>query len=139
MKTDTLFPDEQILIKPLFTVAQDWEVPIAGFYIVSPNREIRSIMDFTDAEAIEFIQITRNVRSKMASVLGISDVYLFQNEDTDHLFHLWMFPRYEWMQRFGRKIQSVRPILDYAKKSMTKPSDLEAVRAAAAKMRAALK
>lgn len=54
-----LFPDEIVLTTDNFIVAQDWEVPIAGF-------------------------------------------------------HLWMFPRYEWMKEFGAKIESVRPIMKYA-------------------------
>ena len=50
----------------------------------------------------------------MLETLGINDVYFFQNEDSVHDFHLWMFPRYEWMKKFGIKIESVRPIMQYA-------------------------
>jgi len=54
----------------------------------------------------------------MKEILKIDEVYLFQNEDSDSPFHLWIFPRYRWMEKFGRKIQSVRPIMNYAKENM---------------------
>ncbi len=50
----------------------------------------------------------------MREVNGCDEVYLFQNEDSQHGFHLWLFPRYGWMDQYGRKIQSVRPIMEYA-------------------------
>jgi diadenosine tetraphosphate (Ap4A) HIT family hydrolase len=109
-----LFKDEEIFRSQYFTVSQDWETPIPGFYIVSPRREVESIADLTDDEAIDFVMTTRQVRRGMKEVLGIENVYLFQNEDTLHNFHLWMFPRYEWMDELGVKIQSVRKIMNYA-------------------------
>ena len=103
----------------LFTVGQDWETPIPGFFIISPLRKVRSIAEFTDEEAIEFVNILRRLRKGMEEVLGIKDVYLFENEDTgSHNFHLWVFPRLEWMEKFGRKIESVEPIMTYAKEHM---------------------
>jgi len=35
--------------------------------------------------------------------------------DESHQFHMWMIPRYEWMNEFGRSIESVRPILVYTR------------------------
>jgi hypothetical protein len=49
-----LFPDEVILTTNNFIVAQDWEVPIAGFFILSTKRKIRSIAEFDGEEAREF-------------------------------------------------------------------------------------
>jgi hypothetical protein len=60
----------------------------------------------------------RVVREGMLNELNIKDVYYFQNEDTEHGFHFWIFPRFDWMHKFGTKIESVRPIMDYAKESM---------------------
>ncbi len=109
-----LFPDEIILTTDNFIVAQDWEVPIAGFFILSTRRKIHSISEFTDEEAREFGVLIKKVRIGMNEVLNINDVYFFQNEDLVHGFHLWMFPRYDWMKEFGLKIESVRPIMQYA-------------------------
>ena len=118
MQKKILFPNENIITTKLFTVNQDWEVPIPGFFIVAPLRKIKSIDEFTDAEAIEFIKIVKEIRKGMREILKIEEVYLFQNEDSKHGFHLWMFPRYKWMEKFGTKIQSVRPIMIYAKENM---------------------
>jgi len=111
-----LFPDEIILTTENFVVAQDWEVPIPAFFILSTKRKIRSISEFTDEEATEFGPLIKKVRQGMLVALGIEDVYFFQNEDTEHGFHLWMFPRYEWMREIGVKIESVRPIMLAAQK-----------------------
>lgn len=118
MKEEIIFPNENIIITKYFDVHQDWGVPIPGFFIISPLRKLKYIDQFTDEEAYEFIDLIRKVRTGMRDVLKIEEVYFFQNEDTDHGFHLWIFPRYEWMEKFGRKIQSVRPIINYAKENM---------------------
>jgi diadenosine tetraphosphate (Ap4A) HIT family hydrolase len=123
-----LFPNEKIITSKHFTVSQDWEVPIPGFFIIAPLRKIKSIDEFTDEEATEFISLLRKVRLGMREVLKIKNVYLFENEDSIHGFHMWIFPRYNWMQKFGRKIESVKPIMIYAVKNMTNDETLENVK-----------
>ena len=71
----------------------------------------------------------------MRDVLKIEEVYFFQNEDTEHGFHLWIFPRHKWMEKFGRKIQSVRPIMNYAKENNLNDNSLKVVKENAEKMR----
>ncbi len=129
-----LFPEDKVMRTRLFDVGQDWETPIPGFFVIAPLRKIHSISEFTDREAVEFTNILRKLRTGMKDVLKIKDVYLFENEDTAHSFHFWVFPRYRWMEKFGRKIESVRPIIEYAKKNMTKDSDLKEVRNSVKKM-----
>jgi diadenosine tetraphosphate (Ap4A) HIT family hydrolase len=129
--TKKLFPDQEILSTKNFSAHQDWEVPIVGFFIIaSKNTTKRSIIDFTEEEAHEFIHVAQNVRTAMNEVLGIEDVYLFQNEDSTHGFHLWIFPRHVWMEEFGRKIESVRPIMEYAKGNMNDEKTCDEVREA---------
>ena len=113
-----LFENQKIIETEHFEVHQDWEVPIPAFFIIAAKRKMRSVSDFTTDEAQDFISLLVRVREGMAEALGIKDVYLFQNEDTKHNFHFWVLPRYSWMERFGRKIQSVRPIMQYAKDNM---------------------
>lgn len=133
--TKVLFPNEIVLDTKYFTIAQDWEVPIPAFFIVSVKRKIRSVADFNDDELHEFITIVRKVRQGMRDLLNIRDVYLFHNEDSEHGFHLWIFPRHEWMEKFGRKIQSVRPIMEYAKINMVNENIFQEVRDMVYKMR----
>ena len=118
-----------------FVIKQDSEVPIPGFFIVTSKRKIHSFADFKDDEKKEFIDILCKLRKGMRSVLKIKDVYFFQNEDSEWGFHLWVFPRYRWMEKFGRKIQSVRPIMEHAKKNMTTEKDIQKVHDTSEKMR----
>lgn len=129
-----LFPDEIVIHTQNFNIGQDWEVPIPGFFVIAPNRKIRSLADFSEAEAQEFIFLARKLRQGMRDILGINDVYLFQNEDTEHDFHLWAFPRYQWMERFGRKIESVRPIMNFAIANMTTKPVIKEVKYAVLKL-----
>jgi len=131
--------DEQIVVTENFDVHQDWETPIPGFYIVaSKDLTKKSIEDFTDTESVELIHLLKQVRGAMKEVLAIDVVYIFQNEDSSHGFHVWMFPRYEWMKKFGFKIQSVRPIIEFAQETMATNEVLKEVGDAAEKMRIAL-
>jgi|SRR3989344_6050994 len=131
-----LFKDQVIFNGEHFHIGQDWEVPIPGFFIVAAKRKgVSSIEDFTDAESQEFMTMLRKMRKGMREVLGIKHVYFFQNEDTQHGFHFWLFPRLDWMEQFGRKIESVRPIMDFALANRTDEKSREEVRAQAALMR----
>lgn len=134
-----LFPQDILAQSRFFEVNQDWEVPIEGFMIIAPLvRGKKSLDDFTNEERIDYVQFVSRVRSAMRSALGIAEVYFFQNEDSAYGFHLWMFPRHPWMERFGRKIQSVRPVMEHAKEHMADEKTIAAVKAAAEKIRTAL-
>jgi diadenosine tetraphosphate (Ap4A) HIT family hydrolase len=87
-----------------FTVGQDWEVPILGFLILATkNTKYKRVTEFDKGMQHEFIELLVKIRKLMEIVLKIEDVYFFQNEDTEHGFHVWIFPRHSWMERFGRK------------------------------------
>jgi diadenosine tetraphosphate (Ap4A) HIT family hydrolase len=116
-----------VLSTKYFEVEQDTEVPIPGFMILSSNRHLVGVADLTASEQKDFIKILVKVRKTMQKVLGIKVVYLFQNEDTSSHFHLWMFPRFKWMDKFGNKIESVRPIMEYARKKLKTKKNLEEV------------
>lgn len=135
MTNEILFPNEKIIITNFFDVHQDWKVPISGFFIVESLRKIRSVAEMSDEEVADFINLIRKVRLGMKDILGIEDVYLFQSEDSRHGFHLWIFPRHQWMEQFGRKIESVRPIINYAKENMANEETFRQVKESAAKMR----
>jgi diadenosine tetraphosphate (Ap4A) HIT family hydrolase len=126
----------------LFDVSQDFEIPIPGFMIVSSLRHVSSIDEFTSEESLEFIQILKATRKLQREVLGIETVYLYQEEDASH-FHMWMFPRYGWMNvQFGRNSESLRPIMEYARDSLKTEenlaqldSDIEKLARAASELR----
>jgi diadenosine tetraphosphate (Ap4A) HIT family hydrolase len=134
-----LFPHLEVIVTKNFDVHQDWEVPIPGFFVLASNRKIRSICEFTDEESADFMNILRKIRKGMYDVLNVKDVYLYQNEDSEHGFNLWIFPRYDWMEQFGIKIQSVRPIIDYAKENMVNEKVFIEVKEYAQKMKKYMK
>lgn len=134
-----LFPNDWILKGKYFDVGQDWEYPIPGFYIIGPKRKIRSFSDFTDDEAAEFMSILRRIRNGMRETLGIKDIFVYENEDTEPNFHVWLFPRYQWMEQFGKSIESIRPSMNYAKQKMADAATINQVKEYAKKMREYLK
>ena len=113
-----LFPNEELIRTKYFNVMQDWEVPIPGFFILAANRKLRSIAEFTDEEKKDFINTLVMVRKAMEKALEIKTVVLFQNEDTEYNFHVWIFPRHSWMEKYGNKMKSVPEIVEYAKENM---------------------
>lgn len=114
-----------IIRSKYFDVHQDFEIPIPGFMIVTSLRHVKAVDEFTDDESSEFVKVLRASRKLQRDVLGIKTVYLHQEEDTSHHFHLWMFPRYEWMEsKFGLKAESMRPIMEYARKALKNSEDL---------------
>ena len=134
-----LFPDDTVLVTKTFKVEQDWETPISGFFtIASLDKTKRTIADFTDEELTELILTMKKVRYSMTDCLGIKDVYIFQNEDTETWFHIWMFPRYEWMEKFGLKVESVRPIMNFAREHMVDEATIKQVSAEAQKIKSYL-
>lgn len=123
-----LFPNEKILITKYFDIHQDWEIPIPGFFIIASIRDIKSVADFTEDELREFGQLLHQMRIGMKDILNIKEVYLFQREDTEHTFHLCLFPRHEWMEKFGRKSESMRFIINYAKENMVNEEVFKRIR-----------
>ena len=127
-----------VLVTENFHAHQDFEIPIPGFIILSTRRHIKSLEQFTDMEAAEFIQMLRKIRRAQQEVLGIETVYLIQEEDSKDHFHMWMLPRYPWMEdekKFGRKVSSARPVLEYAAKFMKTSENIAKANEATEKLR----
>ncbi|MFA4960925.1 MAG: diadenosine tetraphosphate hydrolase [Candidatus Pacearchaeota archaeon] len=113
-----LFPNEEIIDTKFFNAHQDWETPISGFFIIASKRNIRSVCEFSEEELKEFIELVYRIRVGMKELLGIKRIFLFQNEDSKHYFHFWLFPQYSWMKKFGEGSRSIIPIKKYAEKHL---------------------
>jgi diadenosine tetraphosphate (Ap4A) HIT family hydrolase len=131
-------PGGAIAETPFFHAHQDVAYPVPGFVIVAARRHIQGLDELTGAEAHDLIDLMRRIRQAQRAVLGRAHVYYFYNEDTTHHLHVWMIPRYPWMQEFGRSIESVRPALRHAQQHHTTPAHEAAVARAAEQLRAAL-
>lgn len=136
-KGDAKWPGGQpIATTKYFEAGQDTEIPIPGFVIMVSKRHIKSIDEFTEDEQRDFMKFLCRLRSAQRHVLGIEVVYLVQEEDTSHHFHVWMFPRYDWMEeKFGRKIQSVRPIMEYTRENLNTEENTQKVEIATQKLK----
>jgi len=129
----------KVCVSNHFDVHQDWENPIPGFFILaSRDTSKKTITEFSDEELLEMMQILKKVREVMRQVLGIESIQIYQSEKTEHGFHIWIFPRYPWMERFGEKIQSIRPIMEFAKETMMTDDILVETKEVAERARAAL-
>ncbi|MFJ7971559.1 HIT family protein [Psychrobacillus sp. NPDC096389] len=118
-------PDGGVIVETEhFHAHQDVAYPIKGLVILASKRHFKCLDEMTDEEKIEYIQILTKIRKAQREVLGIEHIYYFYNEDTTHHFHTWMVPRYEWMHRFGRSVESVRPALLYARNEMNNEANL---------------
>ena len=125
-----------IIKSKYFDAHQDYEIPIPGFVIISSRRHIQSVDEFTDEEQQDFIKFLCSLRTAQRQVLGIDVVYLVQEEDTFHHFHVWMFPRYDWMaEKFGRKIHSIRPIMEYARENLKTEENIKEAENATQKLK----
>lgn len=109
-------PFEHLLVHDdgVFRVAQDWECPIAGFMVVSTVREVRSFDDFSTGEAERFGRIVRAVRAAQRA-LGYETCYVFEMDDSEFAFRVWMLPRQGWMDPFVGRLPDLGAILRHAK------------------------
>ena len=120
-----------------FVAEQDYETPIPGFVILASKRHLYSIDEFTKEEQQDFIKFLCCLRKTIRKALDIEHIYIVQEEDTTSShFHVWLFPRYSWMkEKFGSKIESVKPIMKYAIENMKDADNLSKIDHATQKLK----
>lgn len=99
-----------------FTVAQDWELPIEGFFIVAPKRHIEKFSEFTVDERNEMFDIVDKT-IKVLRENNICDRFeiIFEEKENRHL-HVWIMPRHKWMHEIVDDIiDNIGTVFDYAK------------------------
>jgi len=102
-----------------FTLSQDWELPIPGFFIVSPKKCIEKFEELNTEEKIEIFEIVDKT-IKVLRKNNICDRFnvIFEEKENRH-FHVWIMPRYNWMSELvGDIIDNVGEVFEYAKKNM---------------------
>ena len=103
-----------------FTLSQDWEFPIEGFFIVSIKRHIERIVDLTEDERNEMFGLAvKTIRILRANnICDEFEVIFYEKKDT-HL-HAWIMPRHKWMAELvGNITGNIGTILEYAKKNFS--------------------
>jgi diadenosine tetraphosphate (Ap4A) HIT family hydrolase len=90
-----------------FILHQDPEIPIKAFLIIASKQHIQSVAQLKPHEAQELFDLVYKARLAMESI-GIYEVTLIQEERSQH-FHLWLLPRYEWMNhQFRNSLAIIR-------------------------------
>ncbi len=100
-----------------FVLHQDPEVPIRAFFIVASKAHIQSMDQMSAAEARECFDLLYRARRLQSRLGDISEVLVIQEERSEH-FHLWLLPRYAWMdEQFANSLSTVREILKFAREN----------------------
>jgi diadenosine tetraphosphate (Ap4A) HIT family hydrolase len=101
-----------------FTLSQDWELPIEGFFVASPKRCVEKFADLTEEERVEIFDITH----KTINILRENNIcdrfnMVFEEKENRH-FHIWIMPRHKWMTELvGDIIDHIGEIFEYAKEN----------------------
>ncbi len=113
----------------MFTLAQDWELPIDGFIILMPKRHIENFEEFTEQERIKAFDII----NKTIKILRKNDVcdrfnVIFE-EKKDRHFHIWIMPRHQWLaDAIGSKLTgNISKLFDFAKGNLKTPQQFEKI------------
>lgn len=112
-----------------FTMSQDWELPIPGFFIVSPKRHIEKLSEFTVEERNEMFDIAdKTVRILREAKICDRFDFIFEEEENRHL-HLWILPRYEWMNEIADDIiYNIKTIFEYAKNNFRNSENYDEIK-----------
>lgn len=101
-----------------FTLSQDWELPILGFFIVSPKKHIEKFEELNRNERIEMFDIVDKT-IKILRNNNICDRFeiIFEEKENRHL-HVWIMPRHDWMKEICDDIiDEIGKICNYAKEN----------------------
>ncbi len=98
-----------------FTVAQDFELPIEGFIIISSIKHYERLSDLSDEERINLIELI-NKTLKLLKKYKVADEYnVILEEKEGYHFHVWLMPRQKWMiEKFGKVLKNIKLIQEYA-------------------------
>ncbi len=102
-----------------FTVSQDWEFPIKGFFIVSPKKHVDKLSDLTEEERSEMFSLINKVSSTLRKN-NVSKNFDYINKERENVhLHFWIIPRLEWMSELGPDLmKNLGVIFDYAKANL---------------------
>lgn len=118
-----------------FIMHQDPEIPIKGFLIITTKLHLSSITQLQKSEVNELFELYYDARKALLTFEDILECTLIQEERSRH-FHIWILPRYEWMNKqFKNSLSTIRPIMNYAKENMKVQSNINEIIAAAKHLR----
>ena len=111
-----------------FILSQDFELPIQGFFVVSPKKHIETFGELTENERIEIFEIV-NKTIEILRENKICDRFdvIFEEKKNKH-FHIWIMPRHKWMEEFGGSIiNNIGKIFEYSKNNMRTKENIDKI------------
>lgn len=99
-----------------FILAQDWELPIPGFLIISPKKHAEKLEELSLDEKNEMFKIA----DKTIKILRNNNIcerfnLVLEEKEGKHI-HLWVMPRHDWMFTLcDGIINDIGKIREYAK------------------------
>ena len=102
-----------------FTVSQDWELPIVGFYVVCPTmRHVEYLTELTDEERNELFTLV-NETIKILKENNVCNCFniVIQEKSGVHL-HIWIYPQHNWIkENFGNSMAHILDVFNYSKQN----------------------
>ncbi|WP_282942700.1 hypothetical protein [Paenibacillus sp. RC67] len=97
-----------------FVLHQDPEIPIEGFFCISSKRHFKYYHEMNSDEQIELSTLIFRAR-EIACKMNPTIEYTIIIEERSQHFHVWLFPRLEWMSEFPNSLSSIRDIMKYSR------------------------
>lgn len=123
-----------------FAVMQDFELPIDGFMIISPNRHVETFSQLTEEEVLDLGRLVYKVIGALKQ-LGTADYFdfVFEEKPGRHL-HFWIVPKHKWMsEKFGKVLKNIGAIQEYAIRNLKTKENIEQIKSTCQKLKILLK
>ena len=111
-----------------FILAQDCELPINGFLVISSKRHITQITELSEKEQVDLMKII-NKALKVLKAHDVAEEYniVLEEKSSSH-FHVWLMPRHKWMlEKFGKVMKNLKPIFDYSLENLRTKESLDEI------------
>lgn len=113
---EMIIPGTIIFQTKNFILHQDPEIPIVGFLVITSKRHFQYFHDMSEQESKELIEILKFTMDAIKNLsFGDNIQHTLIIEERSKHFHIWIFPRLEWMENYPNSITSIRDIMRYAK------------------------
>ena len=110
-----------------FFIQQDLETPLKGFLVIVSKKHLKSIAQLSLDELTDLTNLIYKSRLALNEIKDIKEVVIIQEERSNH-FHVWLFPRYDWMNDlFQNSLTDIRKIMQYAKLNMNNEKNIKEV------------
>ena len=110
------------------TLSQDWELPIPGFFVISPNNHASKISEI-DPEVLRKINEIVQETIKILENNNVCDGFnIISEEKNNRHYHIWIMPRHKWMtENYQNIMTNIGPIFEYAKTNLRNEETYESI------------